>query len=57
MKGKIKKVLGFGILGFILGLLFAPQKGDETRKSLLNTIKDWKDKCKCSDENNKEDSK
>lgn len=40
----IKKVLGFGIIGFVLGLLFAPQKGEETRKKLADAAQKGKEK-------------
>lgn len=35
-----------GIIGFILGLLFAPQKGEEARKKLQETIEKGKEKFK-----------
>ena len=33
-----------GIIGFIIGLLFAPQKGEETRKKLQESIEKGKGK-------------
>lgn len=37
--GRIFKTLTFGgIIGFIAGLLFAPQKGEDTRKKLKESI-------------------
>jgi gas vesicle protein len=33
-----------GIVGFIMGLLFAPQKGEETRKKLQESIEKGKGK-------------
>ena len=43
--GKIFKSLTFGgIVGTILGLLFAPQKGEETRKKLQNSLEKGKEK-------------
>lgn len=35
-----------GIIGFIAGLLFAPQKGEETRKKVQETIEKGKEKLK-----------
>ncbi|MEE8638024.1 MAG: YtxH domain-containing protein [Candidatus Margulisiibacteriota bacterium] len=43
--GRIFKSLTLGgILGFIIGLLFAPQKGEETRKKLQESIEKGKGK-------------
>ena len=43
--GKIFKSLSFGgMIGFVLGLLFAPQKGDETRKKLQGSLEKGKEK-------------
>ena len=33
-----------GIVGFIMGLLFAPKKGEETRKELQDSIEKGKEK-------------
>lgn len=33
-----------GIIGFIIGLLFAPWKGEETRKKLHDSIEKGKEK-------------
>lgn len=45
--GKFLKAITFGgIVGFVAGLLFAPQKGDETRKKLQEAIDQGKDKFK-----------
>jgi len=43
--GKLFKSLSFGgIVGFFLGLLFAPSKGEETRKKLQDSIGKGKEK-------------
>jgi gas vesicle protein len=43
--GKIMKSLTIGgILGFIAGLLFAPGKGEETRKKVQDAIDKGKNK-------------
>lgn len=43
--GRLLKSLGLGsIVGFVMGLLFAPQKGDETRKKLKDSIDKGKEK-------------
>jgi len=43
--GKITKSLTIGgIVGFIVGLLFAPRKGEETRKKLQESINKGKEK-------------
>ena len=43
--GRIFKSLTLGgIVGFIMGLLFAPQKGEETRKKLQESIEKGKGK-------------
>jgi len=43
--GRIFKTLTLGgIVGFIMGLLFAPQKGEETRKKVKESLDKGKDK-------------
>jgi gas vesicle protein len=43
--GRIFKSLTLGgIVGFVMGLLFAPQKGEETRKKLQESIEKGKGK-------------
>jgi len=43
--GKIFRGLTFGgMVGFVLGLLFAPQKGEETRKKLSDSLEKGKEK-------------
>ncbi|MBU0671984.1 MAG: YtxH domain-containing protein [Candidatus Margulisbacteria bacterium] len=43
--GRIFKSLTIGsIIGFVMGLLFAPQKGEETRKKLQESIEKGKGK-------------
>lgn len=43
--GRIFKSLTLGgIVGFIMGLLFAPRKGEETRKKLQESIEKGKHK-------------
>lgn len=43
--GRVFKSLTLGgIIGFIIGLLFAPQKGEETRKKLQDSIEKGKGK-------------
>lgn len=43
--GRIFKSLTLGgIIGFVIGLLFAPQKGEETRKKLQESIEKGKGK-------------
>lgn len=43
--GRIFKTLTFGgIVGFVLGLLFAPKKGEETREDLKKSIDKGKEK-------------
>jgi len=45
--GKIMKSLTIGgILGFVAGLLFAPGKGEETRKKVQEAMDKGKDKFK-----------
>ena len=44
MKNLIKRVLGWGIVGFVLGLLFAPEKGEETRKKVNEALEKGKEK-------------
>ena len=44
---RLVKILGLGsVFGFILGLLFAPQKGEETRKKFQEAIEKGKAKLK-----------
>lgn len=43
--GRIFKSLTLGgIVGFVMGLLFAPQKGEDTRKKLQESIEKGKGK-------------
>jgi len=43
--GKIMKSLTIGgIIGFVAGLLFAPSKGDETRKKVQEAMEKGKEK-------------
>lgn len=43
--GKIFNGLTFGgIVGAVIGMLFAPQKGEETRKKLKDSLDKGKDK-------------
>jgi gas vesicle protein len=43
--GKLTKTLTFGaILGFVAGLLFAPGKGEESRKKVSEAIEKGKEK-------------
>jgi gas vesicle protein len=43
--GRIMRGLTFGgIVGFVLGLLFAPQKGEKTRKQLHDSLEEGKKK-------------
>ncbi len=45
--GRIFKTLTLGgMVGFIVGLLFAPQKGEETRKKLQESVEKGKEKFK-----------
>jgi len=44
MKKVLRKVLGWGIIGFVLGLIFAPEKGEETRKKIAEAIEKGKEK-------------
>lgn len=45
--GKILKSLTLGsIVGFVAGLLFAPQKGEETRKKVQDVLDKGKEKFK-----------
>lgn len=45
--GRIFKSLTLGgIVGFIMGLLFAPGKGEETRKKLQESVEKGKEKFK-----------
>jgi len=51
MKKWIRGIFAGGLLGFIAGLLFAPQKGDETRKKVQEAIDKGKEKFKEIKEN------
>ncbi len=43
--GRIFKSLTFGsIVGVVIGLLFAPQKGEETRKKLQDSLEKGKER-------------
>jgi len=43
--GKLTKTLTFGaIVGFVAGLLFAPGKGEESRKKVTEVIEKGKEK-------------
>ncbi|MFH1683644.1 MAG: YtxH domain-containing protein [Candidatus Margulisiibacteriota bacterium] len=43
--GRIFKTLTLGgIVGFVMGLLFAPRKGEETRKKLQESLEKGKGK-------------
>lgn len=43
--GRLFRSLTLGsIIGFVVGLLFAPQKGEDTRKKLQESIKKGKGK-------------
>ena len=43
--GRLFRSLTLGsIVGFVMGLLFAPQKGEETRKKLKDSIDKGKEK-------------
>lgn len=43
--GRIFKSLTLGgIIGFVIGMLFAPQKGEETRKKLQESLDKGKEK-------------
>ena len=43
--GKIMKSITLGgIIGFVAGLLFAPQKGEETRKKVQEVVEKGKGK-------------
>ena len=45
--GRIFKSLTLGgIVGFIMGLLFAPRKGEESRKKLQESVEKGKEKFK-----------
>lgn len=38
MKNKGKLAIIFGIIGFFLGILFAPRKGEETRQLIMEKV-------------------
>lgn len=42
MKKLIKSILSWGVIGFVLGILFAPEKGEETRKKVNEAIEKGK---------------
>ena len=44
--GKIKTFLTGGMIGAVLGVLFAPKKGEETRKELSGEGEKWSGKAK-----------
>jgi len=44
--GKIKSFLTGGIIGAVVGMLLAPQKGEETRKKLQEESDKWSPKLK-----------
>ncbi len=45
--GKIMKGITFGaIIGFVAGLLFAPEKGEDARKKAQEAIEQGKEKLK-----------
>ncbi|MFA6431688.1 MAG: YtxH domain-containing protein [Candidatus Margulisiibacteriota bacterium] len=44
MKRLLKTITFGGILGFIAGILFAPQKGEESRKQLKDAVEKGKSK-------------
>ena len=44
--GKIKTFLTGGMIGAVLGVLFAPKKGDETRKELSGESEKWSGKAR-----------
>jgi gas vesicle protein len=44
IKGLLKTVSFGGLLGLVAGLLFAPQKGEDSRKKLQEAIEKGKEK-------------
>ncbi|MFA5114133.1 MAG: YtxH domain-containing protein [Candidatus Margulisiibacteriota bacterium] len=44
MGGFLKTVTLGGLLGLVAGLLFAPQKGEDSRKQLQDAVEKGKDK-------------
>jgi len=44
MKKLLKNILGWGIIGFIAGLIIAPEKGEETRKKIKEAFDKGKEK-------------
>lgn len=40
----LKGILGWGIIGFVAGLLFAPEKGEDARKKVSEAIEKGKEK-------------
>ncbi len=44
MKKLIKSILSWGVIGFVLGLLLAPEKGEDTRKKVQGAVDMGKEK-------------
>jgi len=44
MRRLLRRILGWGIIGFVLGLVFAPQKGEETREKIKEAVNKGKGK-------------
>jgi len=40
----VKGLFAGGVIGFVLGMLFAPQKGEETRKKIKDAVEEGKKK-------------
>jgi len=51
MRKWIRGIFAGGLLGFIAGMLFAPEKGEETRKKVQDAIDKGKEKFKEIKEN------
>lgn len=45
-KGFFRGIFTGGLVGFVLGILFAPQKGEETRRQLSKVSEDLTSKVK-----------
>ncbi len=43
--GRLFSFLLGGVVGVVLGLLYAPQSGEKTRQKLKETMEDLRDKC------------